>query len=282
MEIVDAHHHLWDVATREHPWMDGPWADPLRAAFTPALLGAVARPRGVVATVVVQAVSAVEETRELLAVAADPDNLVAGVVGWVDLTAPSVADDLAALQAVPGGDRLVAIRHQVQDEPDPDWLLRPDVERGLRAVTAAGLAYDLLVKPPQLPAAVKIVERLPDARFVLDHLAKPDIAHGRWEPWAGDLVALARHDNVTAKVSGLVTEADWATWRPEQLVGYVHHALDCFGPDRLMFGSDWPVCTLAASYDEVTATADGLLAHLNPTERAEVFANTARRAYHLR
>jgi L-fuconolactonase len=281
MEIVDAHHHLWDVATREYPWMDGPWADPLRAAFTPARLGAVARPRGVVASVVVQAVSAVEETQELLAVAADPGNLVAGVVGWVDLTAPSIADDLAALRAVPGGDHLVAIRHQVQDEPDPEWLLRADVERGLRAVSAAGLAYDLLVKPPQLPAAVKIVERLPGSRFVLDHLAKPDIAHGRWEPWAGGLVALARHDNVTAKISGLVTEADWATWRPEQLVGYVHHALDCFGPDRLMFGSDWPVCTLAASYDQVTATADHLLSHLNPTERAEVFANTARRAYHL-
>jgi len=265
--VVDAHHHLWDVATREYPWMDGSWADPLRGRFSPAELAAVTAPHGVTATVVVQAVSDLDETRELLAVAAESP-LVAGVVGWVDLTAPDVADVLASL---PGP--LVGVRHQVQDEPDPAWLLRPDVLRGLRAVAAAGLAYDLLVKPPQLPAAVAVSRRLPELTFVLDHLAKPEIAAGGWEPWAGGVTALAALPNVSAKISGLVTEADWKSWRPEEIAPYIRHALDAFGPARLMFGSDWPVCTLAASYAEVLDLI------LTVTDQEDIFTNTARRVY---
>lgn len=278
---VDAHHHLWDVTRRDYPWMDGPWADPLRATFTVERLAPLAAAHVVDATVVVQAVAEVDETVELLALGAS-SSLIAGVVGWVDLTAPDVAEALARLRGSPGGDKLVGIRHQVQDEPDPRWLLRPDVHRGLRAVAQAGLVYDLLVKPLQLDAAAEVVEQLPEAAFVVDHLAKPDIADRMWEPWASGLARLAAASpHVTAKLSGLVTEADWQSWTVEQLRPYVAHALDCFGADRLMFGSDWPVCLLAADYDRVVSATDTLLADLDTAERDAVFTTTARRVYRL-
>src|SRR5581483_6708598 len=174
-----------------------------------------------------------------------------GVVGWVDLTAPDVADRLAALRELPCGGRLVGIRHDVQNEPDPEWLLRPEVQRGLRAVAAAGLAYDVVVREPQWPAVRAAVRALPEVAFVLDHLGKPPVAAGRLEPWSGWLGELAAEPNVTAKVSGLVTEADWERWTAADLRPYVERGLAAFGPGRLMFGSDWPVCLLAAPYEEV-------------------------------
>ncbi|TDQ46568.1 amidohydrolase family protein [Actinorugispora endophytica] len=280
---VDAHHHLWDTGRREHAWMDGPWADPLRGRFDEAALAALAGPHGIGASVVVQSLADEAETGELLAVAAG-SGLVRGVVGWVDLTAPDVADALAGLREGPGGERLLGVRHLVQDEADPEWLLRPDVRHGLAAVGRAGLVYDLLVRPAQLPAAVRVVRELPGVAFVLDHLAKPDIA-GRADPgsgaWARGLAGLAAAPNVAAKLSGLVTEADPRAWTPADLAPYAYRALELFGPDRLMFGSDWPVCTLAASYGEVVAAADELLAALSGAERAEVLAGTATRWYGL-
>lgn len=207
--------------------------------------------------------------------------LVAGVVGWADLTSPAAADEIGRLRAGPGGDLLVGIRHLVQDEPDPDWLGRPDVRRGLWAVGAAGLPYDLLVRPGQLPAALAVTGALGDVRFVLDHGAKPEIAHGRLEPWASLIRDLAARPNVSCKVSGLVTEAG-PGWRPSQIAPYVDHLLECFGPGRLMFGSDWPVCTLAAGYAEVVAVARGALAsRLGPAELHAVFAANAVTAYRL-
>jgi L-fucono-1,5-lactonase len=281
MDRVDAHHHLWDTAHRTYPWMDGSWADPLRRTFTPEDLDPLARAHGVAATVVVQAVSDPDETRELLALTASSP-LIAGVVGWVDLTAADVADRLDQMRSGPGGERLVGVRHQVQDEPDARWLLRPDVREGLRAIGEAGMAYDLLLTPLQLPAAVQIVRELPDVRFVVDHLAKPAIAAGMWEPWASGLAELAAAGpHVTAKLSGLVTEADWAAWSVNQLRPYVQHALECFGPRRLMFGSDWPVCLLAAGYEAVVDAAEALLADLGDDERWAVFADTAREVYRL-
>ncbi|PRX96268.1 amidohydrolase family protein [Allonocardiopsis opalescens] len=281
---VDAHHHLWDTAARPLAWMDGPWAEPLRGRFDAADLAAAARPHGIGATVAVQAATEVAETRELLAVcAAGP--LVRAVVGWVDLTAPDVADTLAELREGPHGQYLAGIRHPVQDEPDPEWLLRPEVRRGIAAVGAAGLAYDLLVKPPQLPAAVRTVREHPGVAFVLDHLAKPEIAAGPDRPgtaaWAAAIGELAAAPNVAAKLSGLVTEADWRNWTPAQLLPYARRAVDAFGPDRLMFGSDWPVCTLAARYDQVVETAGTLLAELSPDERAAVLGATAAHWYRL-
>jgi len=254
----------------------------IRRPFGVADLDAAAGPEGFEATIAVQAVSSLEETEELLDVAATSGR-VAGVVGWVDLADPEVAATLAALRDRPGGRALVGVRHQVHDEPDPDWLLRDRVLDGLAAVAAAGLVYDLLVRERELPAARVVAERLPELTLVVDHLAKPRIREGAMEPWAGDLAALARHPNVACKVSGLVTEADWTAWTPAQLVPYVAHAAEVFGPERLLFGSDWPVCLLAAGYGEVVAAATEALdrAGLGPAEREAVFGANAHRLYHL-
>jgi L-fuconolactonase len=278
---VDAHHHLWDPGRRAYPWMDESVAA-IRRPFGVEDLDAAAGPQGFGQTIVVQADSSVEETEELLAVAAASDR-VAGVVGWVDLADPDLAATLAALRARPGGEALVGIRHQVHDEPDPDWLLRDQVLAGLATVGAAGLAYDLLVRERELPAARAVAQHLPELTLVVDHLAKPRIREAAMEPWAGELAALAQEPNVACKVSGLVTEADWNAWTPTQLVPYVRHAADVFGPERLLFGSDWPVCLLAAAYGEVVAATTEALerAGLGPAEREPVFGANARRLYRL-
>lgn len=279
---VDAHHHLWDFAVRDQDWIDPRWMARIRRDFSPADLAAAVEGTGVRSTVLVQTVAVPAETPEMLAVAAGSD-LVAGVVGWVDLTAPDVADRLARLAAAPGGDRLVGVRHLVQAEADPRWLCRPDVRRGLAAVAAADLAYDLLVLPHQLPAAAETVRALPQLRIVLDHLAKPPVATGALEPWAGRLRELAAAPNVTAKLSGLVTEATWAGWTVADLRPYTDVAVAAFGPDRLMYGSDWPVCLLAAEdYRQVLGAAEQLTAGLSAAERAAVFGGTARQVYRLR
>jgi L-fuconolactonase len=277
-DILDAHHHVWDV--RDQDWITGEALAALRRDFTLADLEPEARSAGVTATVVVQTIGAAEETPALLALAAGSD-LVAGVVGWTDLTAPDVADTLAALRESAGGEFLVGIRHQVQGEPDVEWLCRPDVRRGLAAVAAAGLAYDLVILPQQLPAATATAAALPELRFVLDHLGKPPIAAGSVEPWAGQVRALAACPNVSCKLSGMVTEATWRTWTVEDLRPYSNVVLDAFGPDRVMFGSDWPVCTLAATYGDVTSAADQLTRALSRQERDMVFRETAGRFYRI-
>jgi L-fuconolactonase len=268
VKLIDAHHHLWDPTRRTYDWLDG--LDPIRKTYTEADLRAVTP---ATATVLVQTVPSAEETTEFLAVAAE-SSLVAGVVGWVDLCAPDIGERLAELQ-----DGLVGIRHPAQDEPDPDWLVRQEVVRGIQAVAAAGLTYDILVKPEQHEAAVALADAVPGARLVLDHAGKPAIAEGGFEPWARFLNAIAARPNVFCKLSGLVTEADWTKWTVEDLRPYADHVLTSFGPDRVMFGSDWPVCELAATYDQVHDAATSLTAELSTSERAEVFAGTATRAY---
>ncbi|MET7643998.1 amidohydrolase family protein [Streptomyces sp. NPDC005426] len=279
--IVDAHHHVWDLSVRDQDWITGEELAPLRRDFSLADLEPEARANGVCATVLVQTVTVPEETPEFLALAHGSD-LVAGVVGWADLTAPDIADTLAALRELPGGDRLVSLRHQVQGEPDPRWLLRADVVRGLDAVADAGLVYDLVIRPDQLPAASRAAEQLPGLTFVLDHAGKPPIAAGHTQPWADDLRAFAALPNTVCKLSGLVTEADPHDWTVKDLRPYADTVLDAFGPGRLMFGSDWPVCRLAATYPEVVETALVLLDSLTDGERDAVLATTAERAYGLR
>ncbi|WP_031066129.1 amidohydrolase family protein [Streptomyces sp. NRRL WC-3742] len=278
--IIDAHHHVWDLAARPQPWITGGALAPLARSFTADELTAEARAAGVVGTVVVQTICVPEETPELLALAAG-STLVAGVVGWTDLTAPNVADAILELRELPGGDRLVGIRHQVQEEPDPHWLLRPDVRRGLLAVAAAGLAYDLVLKPHQLQAATLAAAGLTGLTFVLDHLGKPPIATGEVAPWAEDLHRLAALPNTVCKLSGLVTEAAPGRWRTEDLKPYADAALDAFGPQRLLFGSDWPVCTLEAGYQEVLRIADSLTDGLTAAEKSAVFHDNAVRVYAL-
>jgi L-fuconolactonase len=207
---------------------------------------------------------------------------VAGVVGWVDLADPALAEGLAEIGEWPGGRLLVGVRHQVHDEPDPDWLLQPSVQRGIATVGRAGLAYDLLVRTRELAAAVATARRNPDVRFVVDHLAKPRIAAGPTDPeWEAGLAPLAELPNVFCKLSGMVTEADWKSWRREDLAPYVARALAWFGPDRCMFGSDWPVCLLAASYGEVLAALEATLKGLDDRARAKVLGGTAEAFYRL-
>jgi L-fuconolactonase len=261
--IVDSHQHFWDPATADYPWMTDEVAS-IRRPFLPDDLEPLLLAIGVDATVVVQARSALEETRELLRLTA-ATRFVAGVVGWADLTSAGLATTLAELRGGEGGERLVGIRHQVHDEADPRWLLRPDVMRGLRTVAEAGLVYDLLLRPRELPVALEATRRLDEMRFVIDHIAKPRIAAGpRDEEWERGMAAFADLEHVSCKVSGLVTEADWRSWRVDDLRPYVERVVEWFGEDRLLFGSDWPVCTLAASYAEVYEAARSLL----PSEAA--------------
>jgi L-fuconolactonase len=278
--IVDAHHHLWDPEHFSYPWMSGDALAPLRRPYTVDDLWEVTDGK-VAHTVLVQTISDETETAAFLATAGANDGLIKGVVGWVDLTAPDVAERIQALRAGPGGNRLVGIRHQVQDEPDPEWFAQPEVVRGLRAVGAAGLAYDLLVLVSQLDVATSVVRQVPEVRFVLDHLAKPAIAAGEWEPWATRIATLAQEPNVSAKLSGLVTEASWTDWSAEQIAPYAKHALEVFGADRLMYGSDWPVSTLAASYEQVWELAGTLIADLSDYERDAILGETAARVYQL-
>jgi L-fuconolactonase len=280
--IVDAHHHVWDPAARPHAWLDK--LPTLKRRFGLDDYAAAAGPEGVTASVLVQVLNSVPETDEFLALAAAsaggrPE--VAGVVGWADLARDDIAAELDRLKALPGGDRLVGVRHLAQDEPDPEWLTRPGVRRGMRAVGAAGLVFDLLLRPPQLPAALRVTGDLDDVRFVLDHGAKPEIEAGRLEPWAGLIGELAARPNVACKLSGLVTEAG-PEWKTEDFVPYADRLLESFGPGRLMFGSDWPVCLLAADYHQVVTLARALLdGHLGPAELDAVFGRNAVEAYRL-
>ena len=279
-QTVDAHHHLWDPARAEYPWMTDDLAA-IRRRFGPEDLGPLLAANGVDRTVVVQTRSSLDETRELLATAARHE-FIAGVVGWVDLTAPDVPAQLEALHGGPGGVKLVGIRHQVHDEADPEWLGRSDVRRGLAAVGAAGLAYDLLVRTRELPAALAAVRDLPGMRFVVDHIAKPPIASGAIDAWAAALEPLAARPNVYCKLSGMVTEADWSRWTTADLAPYATRVLDWFGPERCVFGSDWPVCLLAASYPRVIDACRELTRDLAAADRDRIFGGTAVELYRLR
>jgi L-fuconolactonase len=277
---IDAHHHFWDPTRTTYPWMEVEALDPIRRPFGPEDLAPELAAQGIVGTVLVQTISSLDETREFLALAAG-GAFVWGVVGWVDLTTAGVGDDLDALIDGLGGDRLVGIRHQVHDESDPDWLRRPDVRRGLKAVQARGLRYDLLVRPRELAAATDTVRALEDLQFVLDHIAKPHIAAGQDDPWRERMPVLAALPNVAVKLSGMVTEADWASWTSADLRPFVGSVVDWFGVERLMFGSDWPVCLLATSYAGVVQGLLEALGTLSSADEAAIFGSNAQRVYGL-
>jgi len=277
--IVDSHQHFWDPARATYDWMTEDLAA-LRRPFQPPDLAPALAACNVARTVVVQAKGSLDETVDLLAIAAAHE-LVGGVVGWVDLMAVGVDDTLEELESMPGGEKLVGIRHQVHDEPDPRWLLGDDVQRGLTSVGARGLVFDFLVRARELPAAFETAERYPSTTFVVDHLAKPPISGGDDRAWAHGLERLSTLPNVVVKLSGLVTEADWETWKPAQLEPYVTRALGWFGADRVLFGSDWPVCTLAASYEDVFATYRQLVRDVAPEWEERVLGSNAVRVYRL-
>ena len=282
---VDAHHHLWDLKVRAQEWLRAPELKPIWRDFTLAELEPEARGNSVDKTVLVQVAASTDETREFLAYAAC-SRLIAGVVGWMDPAGGDPQGQLDRLAHAPGGQTLCGVRHLVQDEPDPDWLDRPEVRRGLAAIARQGLPYDLLIRPAQADAALRVVREVPELTFVLDHLGKPAIAQGadareRREQWERWIRQLAAEPNVVCKLSGMVTEADWNTWTLADLRPYADTAVDAFGADRLMFGSDWPVCTLAATYTEVFDAARQLVAGLSESEREAVFGGTATRVYRL-
>lgn len=278
--IVDAHHHFWDPERRDYPWMGDDLAA-IRRRFGPEELAPLLAAEGLDRTVLVQTVSSLDETREFLATAVSTD-FVAGVVGWVDLADPSVGDTLAELRSCAGGSYLVGIRHQVHDEPDPRWLLRSDVQRGVQAVGDLGLVYDLLVRTRELAAAVEMARRFPDIRFVLDHIAKPRIAAGpRDSEWERAMAPLAECANVYCKLSGMVTEARWSDWTPDDLQPYISRALDWFGAERCMFGSDWPVCLLAADYGRVINALKLVINDLDSDAKKAVLGENAARVYRL-
>jgi L-fuconolactonase len=277
--VIDAHHHLLDPARIDYPWIT-PELAAIDRRFGPEDLAPELDAAGIDHTILVQTIASTEETRDFLATAARVP-FIAGVIGWIDLTDPDVAGAIDRLRDGPGGDRLIGIRHQVHDEPDQAWLLRNDVSRGLAAVEAASLTYDLLVRPRELPAALAVARARPGLRLVIDHLAKPPIRSAELQPWLDLLRPFGELGHVWCKVSGLVTEADWTTWEPGDLAPFVESAIEIFGPSRLIFGSDWPVCLLAASYADVTSAARALTAALTREEQALVFGGTAARVYGL-
>ncbi len=281
MFTVDAHVHLWDPAARAYPFLDSPALAALRRPLAIDDLRRTAALTGADAAVLVQAIPDEDETLDLLARAADSGGLVAAVVGWVDLGAPDVSRRLERMVSAPGGVRLRGIRHPVQGEPDPGWLDRADVRRGIAAVGAAGLVYELLVKEPQWAAAARLARDL-EVPLVLDHAGNPPIAGGdlrSWTSWLRRLVAAGPH--VRVKLSGLVTLADPRRCTVEDLQPWVDTLLEVAGPDRVMAGSDWPICELASPPEQVWEAYSSLLQGLSVEERSAVLGGTAVRTYRI-
>ena len=273
---IDAHQHFWHYEAAHFPWIDDT-KSLLKRDYLPSDLEPQLRAAGFDACVVVQARHDVNETRFLLQLA-DEHRFVAGVVAWLDLQADDLPDQLERWTKHP---ELVGIRHIVHDEPDDRFMLRPAFLRGLGRLAAFGLTYDLLLFPRHLPVTIDVVSRFPDQRFVLDHLAKPPIKARDIDAWARDLARLAAHPNVYAKLSGLVTEADWQAWTPADLRPCLEVALECFGAQRLMIGSDWPVCRLAGEYGRVMASIVEFAEEQPAADRDAMLGGTAARCWRL-
>jgi L-fuconolactonase len=274
--MLDSHVHLWDLAVRDQAWI--PAGSPIRRSFDVGDLRGVLAGTPVDAVILVQAINDAGETTDLISCAMRED-LVRGVVGWADLRSPGFAAALAELAATGW---LLGLRHQALAETDPaGWLRSPGVRRGLAVLATAGLPFDLMIRPAHFPAALRTVREHPALQFVLDHLGKPPIAAGELEPWAAGIKSLAAEPNVVCKLSGLQTIAP-ADWTYAELAPYLDVALEAFGPGRLIFGSDWPVCTPAASYSRVCEVAQIACSGLSAVERAAVLAGNARAIYRAR
>jgi L-fuconolactonase len=273
---IDAHQHFWRYHRNEYGWIDDSMAG-LQRDFLPEEVQREMTRAGFAASVAVQARQTLEETRSLLALA-DAHPFIAGVVGWVDLQAPDVRAQIDQFCRHP---KFVGVRHIVQGEADDRFLLRPEFGRGLGLLAEFGLAYDLLIYSRHLAVATELAENFPEQRFVLDHLAKPDVRGGEIRSWEAGLRRLAACSNVWCKLSGLVTEADWGAWTPAQLRPYLEVAFECFGAGRLMIGSDWPVCTVAADYARAMAVVVEYVADRPAVEREGILGGNARRFWNL-
>jgi L-fuconolactonase len=276
MSRIDAHQHFWQYSPQEYGWI-GPELAALKKDHLPADLAPLLESASVNGTVAVQARQTIAETEWLLRLA-DQHPLIKGVVGWVDLCSPDLRPQLEHFCEHP---KFRGVRHVVQDEPDDQFMLRDDFLRGLGTLRAFDLTYDILVLPRHLPVACQVLGRFPDQPFVLDHIAKPLIRDRVIEPWASDLRGLAAFPNVVCKISGIVTEADWHHWQSADLRPYLDVVFEAFGPRRIMFGSDWPVCTVAGAYTDVVSLARDYVNMLSEDERAAVWAKTATDFYGL-
>ena len=273
---IDAHQHFWDMGRLVYPWMP-PEPSPLRRNFLPADLALLLQTHNIDGTVAVQAHHSLEEARWLLSLAAEHD-FIKGVVAWADLTSPQLGATLDELQR----DRhFKGVRHLVHDESDPRWLLRTDVLGGLAELERRDIPYDLLLRPVHLPLIPVLAEKLPRLRMVIDHIAKPSIATKEFDNWAQMMEAVFPISNVYCKLSGMITEAAWHNWSPSDLRPYVSFVFQGFGPSRLMYGSDWPVCLLSGTYKQVFAALTQALGPQPLEIREQILGETATRFYRL-
>ena len=274
--IIDSHQHFWQLGRFDYPWMNSSLGV-LYRDYLPDQLEAILAQNGVDKTVLVQASNSVEESRWLLNLA-DEHPFIAGVVGWVDLGSDDVDRQLDELVPHP---KFKGVRHLVESEPADDWLIQPQVLRGLKRLSTYGVSYDLLVHTRHLKYIQKVVDACPDLKLVIDHMAKPPIANGEIETWRQELRQVAANERIYCKLSGLVTEANWTSWTKSDLRPYVDCALELFGSSRLLFGSDHPVCLLAASYKLVLASFRELLNELSGAEQQKIFGSNAAEFYGL-
>jgi L-fuconolactonase len=275
-ERIDSHHHLWRYNKQQYDWI-GAGEKAIAHDFLPSDLQAEIASCGIAATVVVQARQSLTETEWLLATAAQYD-FIRAIVGWAPIADTSFT---ATLERLGEHRKLKGLRHVIQSEPDDEFILRADFNAGIKALTPSGLTYDILIYEKHLPAAIKFVDRHPNQIFVLDHIAKPRIAEKLLEPWRSNLCELAKRGNVYCKLSGMVTEADWRSWSAADLRPYADSVLEAFGPARLMFGSDWPVCLLATTYKRWFDTARDFMSQLSFAEQSLVFGQVAAKVYSL-
>jgi L-fuconolactonase len=278
--LIDSHLHIWERARNPQEWIDPATMSAIDRDFGPEMAVGELCANGVDGCVIVQCVNKFNETLDLLDIARSVP-MILGVVGWVNLQA-DVSAQLDTLRMAPGGEHLIGVRHVVPMEADTQWLSRAEVVRGLKSLASAGLPFDVLVEPSQLPLVKTLADSIESATFVLDHLGNPPIAGSHLTQWSADLAALATCENVVAKVSGLSTKDDWKNWTTDSLRPVVDHALETFGPSRLMFGSDWPVAELAGGYMPWKTAYMHLTAGLTPAENASIDAENASRVYGLR
>jgi L-fuconolactonase len=276
IECIDAHHHLWRYLPPGPPWMTDSM-EVLRRNFLVDDLRAVTTDAGITGTIVVETERSIEETLWLSETAAN-DDLIRGIVGWAPLTHPEIASELERMAQLP---KLRAIRHPIHDEADDQFVLREDFNRGIAALKQFNLRYDILIFEKHLAQTIQFVDRHPDQVFIVDHVAKPRIRDRVLSPWKDRISELARRQNVYCKLSGMVTEADWNTWTDDVLSPYIEAVLEAFGPRRVMFGSDWPVVTLASSYKRWLDTVRNAIARLSPSEQERILSATAIEAYGL-
>lgn len=271
---IDAHQHFWQYNPAAHVWMTDEMAA-LKRDHLPEDLEPLLARLGFDGCIAVQAAQNLEETRWLLELA-ERNDFIRGVVGWVDLCSPELEAQLAQFASHP---RLVGVRHIVQDEPDDNFLLRDDFQHGIARLSELALTYDVLIYPRQLPAAIKLVGRFPQQPFVLDHIAKPAIAEGKLTPWEDGVRELARLPNICCKLSGMVTEARWKQWQRQDFHRYLDVVFDAFGPDRLMIGSDWPVCTLSAEYESAMRIVIDYIGQFTPAIQNGILGGNCARFY---